>query len=110
MPDNNNQALENLCKELSNAFKETLTWEWDSRFGTILANFDVENKGTIQEILERYIGIAWNDSNVSKASHIVQLVLMLSPVKRSPFSNALESLACNSSNSERKMETRRLSF
>lgn len=35
---------------------------------------------------------------------------LLSPVKRSPFSNGLGRLACNSSNSERKMETRRLSF
>jgi hypothetical protein len=52
-------------------------------------------------------------SKVSKkinTSFIERANLMLSPVKGSAFSNGLESLGCNSSNSERKMKTRRLSF
>jgi hypothetical protein len=75
MPDNDNQDIENLGKDLANAFREIVAWEWDSRFGTILANFDVENEGAIQEILAHHVGIAWNPSNVSEAPHIVQRVL-----------------------------------
>lgn len=59
MQDLNKSVLENVCRELLNAFQGMLSWEWDSRFETVLAAFGVDDKDSIRAVLERYLGITW---------------------------------------------------
>jgi len=74
MQDLNKSALENVCRELLNAFQGMLSWEWDSRFETVLAVFGVDDKDSIRAVLERYLGIIWDSSNIGKAPDIVRMI------------------------------------
>jgi len=74
MQDLNKSALENVCRELLNAFQGMLSWEWDSRFETVLAAFGVDDKDSIRAVLERYLGITWDSSNIDKAPDIVRMI------------------------------------
>lgn len=74
MHDLNNSNLENICRELISAFQATLSWKWDSRFETVLAEFFVDNKDRVREILERYLSIAWDSSNIGKAPDVVRMI------------------------------------
>ena len=74
MQDLNKSALENVCRELLNAFQGMLSWEWDSRFETVLATFGVDDKDSIRAVLERYLGITWDSSNIGKAPDIVRMI------------------------------------
>jgi len=74
MQNLNKSALENVCRELLNAFQGMLSWEWDSRFETVLAVLGVDDKDSIRGVLERYFGITWNNSNIGKAPDIVRMI------------------------------------
>ena len=74
MHDLNNSNLENICREFISAFQATLSWKWDSRFETVLAEFFVDNKDRVREILERYLSIAWDSSNIGKAPDVVRMI------------------------------------
>ena len=74
MHDLNNSNLENVCREFISAFQATLSWKWDSRFETVLAEFFVDNKDRVREILERYLSIAWDSSNIGKAPDVVRMI------------------------------------
>ncbi len=74
MHDLNKPALENVCREFFIAFQGVLSWTWDSRFDTALAEFFIENKDRVRAILERYLSIAWDSSTINKAPDIVQLI------------------------------------
>ncbi|MCX5849254.1 MAG: hypothetical protein NTW65_07370 [Deltaproteobacteria bacterium] len=71
MNDTHKAELENDCKELFIAFQGMLSWKWDSRFDTVLAEFDVANKDSLRQILERYLKFTWNSSNIKKAHRSV---------------------------------------
>ena len=53
MHNPNKSGLENDCKELFSAFQGVLSWKWDSRFETVLAEFRAGNKGSIRPILRK---------------------------------------------------------
>ncbi|PKN53293.1 MAG: hypothetical protein CVU55_01340 [Deltaproteobacteria bacterium HGW-Deltaproteobacteria-13] len=72
MHDPDKSEVENDCKELLKAFKGVLSWQWDSRFETVLAEFRADNKDSIRTILDRYLSNAWNSSNIGTAPDIVQ--------------------------------------
>ena len=74
MQDLNKSVLENICRELLNAFQGMLSWEWDSRFETVLATFGVDDKDSIRAVLERYLGITWDSSNIGKAPDVVRMI------------------------------------
>ena len=74
MDDANKSDLENDCKELLNAFRGVLSWKWDGRFETALAEFGADNKDSIRAILERYLGITWDSSNIGNAPVIVRTI------------------------------------
>ena len=67
-------ALEDSCKDLMNEFKGVLSWKWDSRFETVLAEFSVEKKDSIHAILKRYFSITWDTSSIKKAPDIVKRI------------------------------------
>lgn len=71
MDDPKRSKLENDCKEVLGAFQGVLSWNWDGRFETILAEFDVENKDSIRAILERYLHRTWDSSNIDNAPDAV---------------------------------------
>jgi hypothetical protein len=64
--------IEKVCRELANAFQGILSWKWDRRFETVLAEFSVDKKESIRAILERYLGAIWDSSNVGNAPDIVR--------------------------------------
>jgi len=74
MHDLNKSDLENACREFFSAFQGVLFWNWDSRFETVLAEFSVDNKDRIRAILEHYLSISWNNSNIGKAPDIVSKI------------------------------------
>ena len=74
MHDLNKSDLEAVCKEIVNALQERISWKWDSRFETALAEFGVDDKDRIHTILERYLGSAWDSSNIGNAPDIVRMI------------------------------------
>ena len=74
MHDLNKSDLENVCRELLSAFQGVLSWQWESRFETALAEFSVDNKDKVRAILERYLNIAWDSSSIGKAPDNVQKI------------------------------------
>jgi hypothetical protein len=66
--------IEGVCRELSHAFQGVLTWKWDKRFETVLAEFSVAKKENVRAILERYLSATWDSSNVGNAPDIVRAI------------------------------------
>jgi len=76
MYDLNTSEIEKNCKELFNAFKGVVSWKWDDRFDTVLAEFSVNNKNSVRAILDRYLSIAWDSSNIGSAPKTIQKINM----------------------------------
>ena len=74
MNDQNVSNLKNVCREVFDAFQEELSWKWDSRLETVLAEFGVDNKDMVHEILERHLSITWDISNIDTAPETVQMI------------------------------------
>jgi hypothetical protein len=74
MQDLDKTRLESEGKELFSAFQGSLSWKWDSRFETVLAEFGVDKKDNIRAILERYLSITWDSSNIGNAPGIVRTI------------------------------------
>ena len=74
MHDPNKSGVENDCKELSSSFQGVLSWKWDGRLDTVLAEFGVGKKDSIRAILARNLTIAWDTSNIDKAPDSVQVI------------------------------------
>ena len=70
--DLNNSDLENVCRELAGVFPEILSWQWDNRLETVLAEFGVDNKNRVHATIERNLGNTWDSSTIAKAPGIVQ--------------------------------------
>lgn len=66
--------LENASRNLSSAFQGLLSWKWDKRFETLLAEFLVNDKDKIREILERHLNHLFNSSNVGNAPGLVRQI------------------------------------
>lgn len=74
MNDLNKSDVENVCRELLREFQGVLSWQWDGRFETALAEFGVDNKDSVRAILERYLGNIWDNSNIGYAPDIVRAI------------------------------------
>ena len=74
MTHQNKSDIEDIGRELSGAFQGILSWKWDRRFETVLAEFGVDKKEEIRAILERYLGAIWDSSNVGNAPDIVRTI------------------------------------
>ena len=66
--------VENMCREFATAFQETLSWKWDSRFETVLAEFSVDDQEGVRAVLDRYLGRAWDRSTIGSAPDNVQTI------------------------------------
>lgn len=74
MHDPHQAELEKNCKELSGAFKDILSWTWDDRFDTVLAEFSVNNKDVVRTILDQYLNNVWDNSNIGRAPDTVKKI------------------------------------
>lgn len=66
--------VENMCREFSSAFQEKLSWKWDSRFETVLAEFSVEDQESVRAVLDRYLNMTWDRSTIGSAPDNVQTI------------------------------------
>jgi hypothetical protein len=67
MQDIDELELDKICKELLTAFQGVLSWKWDSRFETVLAEFDVAQKDKVRAILDRHFRSTWDSSIIDRA-------------------------------------------
>ena len=74
MQDLKKSDLESVCKELLSEFQGILSWKWDSRLETVLAEFGADDKDSVRAILELYLGITWDSSTIDNAPDIVQMI------------------------------------
>jgi hypothetical protein len=74
MRDIDQSDIESVCREFLSDSQGILSWIWDSRFDTVLAQFSIDNKDQVSAILKRHFGNTWNSSNINKASNAVQKV------------------------------------
>ena len=51
------------------------SWEWDSRFKTVLAQISVKEKDTVEKTLVNYLGTAWDSVTIKKAPESEQRIL-----------------------------------
>jgi hypothetical protein len=45
-----------------------LSWKWDSRFETVLAEFGVDVNDSVRAALQRHLSMRWNSANIATAS------------------------------------------
>jgi len=65
---------ENVCRELSNTFQGVLSWKWDDRFQTVLAEFKVDNKAPIHDALIRRLDRIWDSSTIETSPEAVRAI------------------------------------
>ena len=70
----NKPDIGTICKELFDEFHGILSWKWDDWVGTILAEVDADKKEDVQIILEKYLPVSWDASNMETAPPIVQAI------------------------------------
>ena len=70
----NSSGSEQLCRELAQSFQGVLSWKWDERFQTVLAEFQVDKKDQVLDILKRRLDRMWDISNIEKAPAAVQTI------------------------------------
>ncbi len=74
MADQNRTSSEALCGDLAEALVEILEWKWDGRFGTALAEFLLDQKGSVLGILDRYLVSQWDSATIGDAPEVAQKV------------------------------------
>lgn len=74
MQNNNKSGIENRCNKISSALQGVVSWKWDDRFETVLAEFDVDNEDSVRAILERNLVTTWDSSNIDNAPDAVRRV------------------------------------
>lgn len=74
MSDPNQPDIERVGKGLQSAFEGTMSWEWDSRFETVLAKFSVDESDGVRAVLERDLSAVWDSSNIGEAPANVRTI------------------------------------
>jgi len=72
--DLNNSDVEIVCRELLSSFQGLLSWKWDGRFGTVLAECGVDNQDSVRTALGRHLGVTWDSSSIATAPDIVRTI------------------------------------
>jgi len=69
------KTLESEIEELAVSFENVVEWQWDGRFKTPLAEFPIDRKGEILELLEKHLVSRWDASSVVEAPEVVREIL-----------------------------------
>ena len=65
----NTTGLEESCRKLMDTLGKKITWKWDERFETVLAEFNVKDKEMIYQSILPHMGKTWNtDTKIGRAS------------------------------------------
>ena len=75
MFDYDTLRLERQCRGLFEYFQNRLTWAWDERFKTVLAEFDVKDKAFIQTQIKKEMEYIWDDENAEDAPELIQDII-----------------------------------
>ena len=75
MDDHGRNMMKNTGKELFAESREILSWEWDSRFGMALAQFSVDDAEQVRKVLEKYLRVVWNSSDIDQSPEAVRTVV-----------------------------------
>lgn len=67
--------LEKVSRDLADAFKGLLTWKWDPRFETVLAEFSVSEQEKVIQIIKTHMGDIWDGGNFQQAPEIIKIVI-----------------------------------
>ena len=51
-----------------------MSWQWDGRLGTVLAEFLVDQKDSIRETTESFLGNVWDSTNIETSPSVVQVI------------------------------------
>lgn len=70
-----NKQLERVCREFIGAFEHLLTWKWDDRYQTALAEFGIENEEAVHAVLERYLKSLWDIETINTAPASIRSVV-----------------------------------
>ena len=75
MDDQNRSNIKNICGEFVNAFQGNISWKWEDRFETALAEFNISDKDKIHGILERFLTNTWDSSTINNANDVAQQIV-----------------------------------
>lgn len=75
MLDYDTSRLERQCRGLFKFFQNQLTWAWDDRFKTVLAEFDVKDKAFIKTNIKNDMEYIWDDGNAESAPELIQNII-----------------------------------
>jgi hypothetical protein len=67
--------LEKKSRKLVEAFDNLLSWKWDDRFETVLAQFSTQEKESVYRIIKTQMGFKWDTDNVNKAPKLVKMII-----------------------------------
>jgi len=66
---------ESVCRELSGRFQGMLSWKWDDRYQTALAEFNIDNRAYIHDALIRRLDRIWDGSTIETAPEAVRMII-----------------------------------
>jgi hypothetical protein len=67
--------LEKSCGKLIDALGKKMSWKWDDRFETALAEFNVKEKEKIHQILVKHMDQVWDTDNSGEAPDLVKMII-----------------------------------
>jgi hypothetical protein len=73
--DINSPLHENDCTELFKALHADLSWQWDDRFETALAQISIAEKDAVGKTLENHLGKAWDSATIDTAPEKVRHII-----------------------------------
>lgn len=72
MSDSNQYDIEAICQPLFHDLNGIMSFKWDDWVGSILAEFSVEQKDTVRLILDQFLPVAWDKTNIGTAPQVIQ--------------------------------------
>ncbi|MDH5737767.1 MAG: hypothetical protein OEZ23_05620 [Gammaproteobacteria bacterium] len=75
MQDSLRLVAEDICTGITRETGEHLYWQWDNRFDTALAQFNITDESVIRAVLDRYLSVQWDSSAANSAPVNIQNVL-----------------------------------
>ncbi len=65
---------EQLCQEIVDSFSDSLTWKWDGRFETALAEFSAKDKDKVKKNLSKILKNDWDKLSITIAPSIIKQI------------------------------------
>lgn len=72
MLNHNISKIEQSCRQLVTSFEKQVSWQWDDRFGAVLAQFNVKEKEKIHKIIESHMSDIWVAENKNDAPKAIK--------------------------------------